>query len=185
MKEEPDPMGLPIAVDPDGLDLDSAIIVALGCNDCGVWRDCREALEAALARFRAEGIDVVARSSWWRSAAWPDPEDPPFLNGVVIVRTAHDPHELMAALGRIEEAFGRQRGAANAPRTLDLDLIAYGRTAGDLDGLILPHPRAADRLFVMGPLAEIAPEWVHPDGGEAKALAMAASIGKDAAPVRT
>jgi 2-amino-4-hydroxy-6-hydroxymethyldihydropteridine diphosphokinase len=163
--------------------LDDAIIVALGCNDPGAWRDCREALEAALARFRAEGIDVVARSSWWRSAAWPDPDDPPFLNGVVIVRSAHGPHALMAALGRIEEVFGRQRGAANAPRTLDLDLIAYGRIAGDLDGLILPHPRAADRLFVMGPLAEIAPDWRHPGGGTARALADAAGIGKDATPL--
>jgi 2-amino-4-hydroxy-6-hydroxymethyldihydropteridine diphosphokinase len=163
--------------------LDDLVIVALGCNDCGVWRDCREALEAALARFRSEGIDVVARSSWWRSAAWPDPHDPPFLNGVVVVRTGHDPHALMAALGRIEEAFGRRRGAANAPRTLDLDLIAYGRRSGDLDGLILPHPRAADRRFVMGPLAEIAPDWAHPAGQTARALAEAATIAKDAAPL--
>lgn len=164
--------------------LDDAVVVALGCNDPGAWRDCRQALEAALARFRAEGIDVVARSSWWRSVAWPDPNDPPFLNGVVIVHTAHGPHELMAALGRIEEAFGRQRAAANAPRTLDLDLIAYGRTTGDLAGLILPHPRAAVRKFVMGPLAEIAPGWRHPDGQTALALAERASVGNDATPLR-
>jgi len=164
-----------------GLDLDSAVIVALGCNDKGAWADCREALEAALARFRCEGIDVVARSSWWRSAAWPDPDDPPFLNGVVFIRTELGPHELMAALGRIEEAFGRQRSRLNAPRTLDLDLIAYGRLSGDLDGLILPHPRAAERLFVMGPLAEIAAEWEHPGGGCARDLAMAATVGRDAA----
>jgi 2-amino-4-hydroxy-6-hydroxymethyldihydropteridine diphosphokinase len=163
--------------------LDDAIVVALGSNDCGPWRDCCEALEAALARFRAEGIDVVARSSWWRSAAWPDPNDPPFLNGVVIVQTAHDPQDLMAALGRIEAAFGRQRVAANAPRTLDLDLIAYGRTCGDLDGLFLPHPRAADRLFVMGPLAEIAPGWEHPEGETARVLADRAPVGKDAVPL--
>lgn len=164
--------------------LDDAIVVALGSNDCGVWRDCCEALEAALARFRGEGMDVVARSSWWRSAAWPDPTDPPFLNGVVIIRTEHEPRDLMAALGRIEAAFGRQRIAANAPRTLDLDLIAYGRMTGNLDGLILPHPRAAQRLFVMGPLAEIAPDWAHPDGETAEALAVSASVGKDAAPLR-
>jgi len=164
--------------------LDDAVIVALGCNDKGVWSDCREALEAALARFRTEGIDVVARSSWWSSQAWPDPTDPPFLNGVVMVRTAHDPHALMTALGRIEAAFGRRRTVRNAPRTLDLDLIAYGREQGDRDGLILPHPRAADRKFVMGPLAEIAPEWVHPMvGATAKVLAVQASIGQDARPV--
>ncbi|MDQ7812319.1 2-amino-4-hydroxy-6-hydroxymethyldihydropteridine diphosphokinase [Brevundimonas sp.] len=185
MEISSDNMDVPVSVEMDGdLDLDAAVIVALGCNDKGAWRDCREALEAALARFRSEGIDVLLRSSWWRSRAWPDPDDPPFLNGVVIVRTAHDPHALMAALGRIEEAFGRRRDARNAPRTLDLDLIAYGRLSGDLDGLILPHPRAADRKFVMGPLAEIAPTWEHPGGGRAADLAHAAPIGRDAAPAR-
>jgi 2-amino-4-hydroxy-6-hydroxymethyldihydropteridine diphosphokinase len=165
------------------LDLNAAVIVALGCNDKGAWSSCREALEAALARFRTEGIDIIARSSWWSSLAWPDPQDPPFLNGVVIVSTAHDPHELMAALGRIEDAFGRRRSVRNAPRTLDLDLIAYGRLIGDLNGLILPHPRAAERRFVMGPIAEIAPDWVHPAGGDAAALAGAAGVGKDAHPI--
>jgi len=127
---------------------------------------------------------VVARSSWWRSQAWPDPDDPPFLNGVVMVRTAHDPHALMAALGRIEEAFGRRRAALNAPRTLDLDLIAYGREQGDCAGLILPHPRAAERKFVMGPLAEIAPGWVHPVSGFAAAtLARGATVAMDARPL--
>ena len=157
--------------------------MALGCNDKGAWSSCREALEAALARFRCEGIDVVARSAWWSSLAWPDPTDPPFLNGVVIVRTEHDPHALMAALGRIEDAFGRQRSLRNAPRTLDLDLIAYGRLCGDLDGLILPHPRAAERRFVMGPLAEIAPDWSHPVTGAASAdLARGAAVARDAHP---
>ena len=90
----------------------------------------------------------------------------------------------MAALGRIEEAFGRERGAPNAPRTLDLDLIAYGRLSGDLNGLFLPHPRAMERRFVMGPLAEIAPQWRHPLGGAAIDLAGSATIGRDATPVR-
>ncbi len=177
-------MGVQPSVEIDGEpDRDSAVIVALGCNDKGAWADCREALEAALARFRCEGIDIVARSSWWSSAAWPDPTDPPFLNGVVLVKTEHDAHALMAALGRIEDAFGRQRSVANAPRTLDLDLIAYGRLTGDLDGLILPHPRANQRLFVMGPLVEILPDWIEPVSGRAaEALARDASVGVDARP---
>lgn len=165
-------------------DLDRAVIVALGCNDKGAWASCREALEAALARFRCEGIDVLARSSWWSSLAWPDPTEPPFLNGVAFVRTDHDPHALMAALGRIEDAFGRQRSVRNAPRTLDLDLVAYGRLSGDQDGLILPHPRAAERKFVMGPVAEIAPGWIHPVvGGAARDLSPAATVGQDAHPL--
>ena len=165
------------------LELNDAVIVALGCNDRGAWASCEQALEAALARFRAEEIDVIARSSWWQSQAWPDPTHPPFLNGVVMVRTALDPHALMRALGRIEDVFGRRRSVRNAPRTLDLDLIAYGREQGDCEGLILPHPRAADRLFVMGPLAEIAPDWTHPAGGQAEFLAKSASVGRDARPI--
>lgn len=167
------------------LDLDEAVIVALGCNDKGAWADCGQALDAAVARFRSEGVDVVARSSWWRSEAWPDPTDPPFLNGVVIVRTELSPNALMAALGRIEESFGRTRGGrANAPRTLDLDLVAFGRRAGDLEGLILPHPRAAERGFVMRPLAEVAPDWRHPVRGEtARALAEHVTVGRDARPL--
>lgn len=137
-----------------------------------------------MARFRAEGIDIVARSSWWRSQAWPDPTDPPFLNGVVIVRTELDPHALMAALGRMEDVFGRRNGPRNAPRTLDLDLVAFGRLSGDLDGLILPHPRAHERRFVMGPLAEIAPEWRHPIADAAACRLFAeAGVGRDARPI--
>ncbi len=177
-------MSVPTDIPEGDLDLDGAVIVALGCNDKGVWASCEESLEAALARFRAEGIDILARSSWWSSKAWPDPTDPPFLNGVVIVKTEHDPGALMAKLSRMEDVFDRRRSVRNAPRTLDLDLIAYGRLSGDLDGLILPHPRAAERLFVMGPLAEIAPTWRHPTVHSAAAtLAAQAVVGADARPL--
>jgi 2-amino-4-hydroxy-6-hydroxymethyldihydropteridine diphosphokinase len=72
----------------------------------------------------------------------------------------------------------------NAPRTLDLDLIAYGRQVIDAPGLQVPHPRAHERLFVMGPLAEIAPDWRHPVTGEtAEKLASQATIGQDAVPI--
>ena len=72
---------------------------------------------------------------------------------------------------------------SNTPRTLDLDLIAYGRKIQD-GPPVLPHPRASERLFVMGPLAEIAPDWVFPGLGQtAAALANTALVGRDAAPI--
>ncbi|MCP6769235.1 2-amino-4-hydroxy-6-hydroxymethyldihydropteridine diphosphokinase, partial [Klebsiella pneumoniae] len=73
-----------------------------------------------------------------------------------------DARETMAALLRIEREFGRERSLPNAPRTLDLDLIAFGRERIEAPGLTLPHARAHERRFVMGPLAELAPEWRHP-----------------------
>lgn len=168
--------------DPAGLD--AAVVIALGGNDKGGWSDLTTALEAALARLPEIGVTVQRRSRWWTSAAWPDPTDPPFLNGVALVETALEPEALMAALAGLEAAMGRVRSVRNAPRTLDLDLIAHGRRTGRFGDVILPHPRAADRLFVMGPLAEIAPAWRHPETGEtAAALARAATVGTDARPI--
>lgn len=168
----------------DAFDPDEAMVVALGSNLAFAGAQPREILEAALTCFPEEGLVVVKRSRWWRSAAWPDPTAPGFLNGVVLVRTGLDPHAVLAALLRVERRFGRDRSAPNAPRTLDLDLIACGRTILDAPGLTLPHPRAAERRFVMGPLAEIAPDWRHPIlAVSAAALADTASVGGDATPL--
>ena len=163
---------------------DDAVLIALGSSLAGRFGSREALLEAALDNFPAAGLKLVTRSSWWRSASWPDPGKPDYLNGLALVETALSPRETLAALRRIEVAFGRRREAENAPRTLDLDLIAHGRTRLDGAELTLPHPSAHERLFVMGPLAEIASEWRHPVLGEtAKALAAKASVGTDAAPV--
>ena len=158
------------------------MVVALGCNLPGAYTSRDALLEAALDAFAAEGLAVIARSAWWTSTAWPDPSAPAYLNGVAVVETALDPAATLAALHRLEAAFGRARSQANAPRTLDLDLIAHGRTVTD-DQLHLPHPRARERLFVMGPLAEIAPDWRDPVTGQTAArLAATATVGRDARP---
>ena len=163
--------------------IDRATVVAIGANLALEGASVQDVLERALARLPDQGLRVLRRSRWWRSAAWPDPAQPPYLNGVALVDTDLGPREVLAALLRIEAAFGRRRGEANAARTLDLDLIAHGRTVMDEPGLVLPHPRAGERRFVMGPLAEIAPDWVHPVTGEtAETLARSATVGADATP---
>lgn len=159
-------------------------MVALGANLRGEYASLEALLEAALAEFANEGLAIIGRSSWWRSAAWPDPAGPEYRNGVALVQTVLGPVETLRALRRIERRFGRGRGKPNAPRTLDLDLIAHGRVQITTDALILPHPRAHERLFVMGPLAEVAPDWRHPILSVTSAeLAVSAAIGRDAAPV--
>jgi 2-amino-4-hydroxy-6-hydroxymethyldihydropteridine diphosphokinase len=168
-----------------GLDLNAPdlAVIALGGNLPGAYPSVALALAAAAGRLPEAGFQVRAVSRWWRSAAWPDPADPPYLNGVVLATTGLEPEPALQALHRIEAAFGRDRKAPNAPRTLDLDLIALGRTVLDGPPIILPHPRAAERLFVMGPLAELAPGWRHPVTGEtAESLASSAVIGQDAVP---
>jgi 2-amino-4-hydroxy-6-hydroxymethyldihydropteridine diphosphokinase len=162
---------------------DDAVVVALGGNLKGLFSSVQALLEAALADFPAAGLGVARRSSWWRSASWPDAGQPDYRNGAALVETRLDPHATLEALRGIEARYGRMRAAPNAPRTLDLDLIAHGRTVLNDPVLTLPHPRAAERLFVMGPLAEMAPAWVHPVLGlTAATLAAAASVGRDAHP---
>lgn len=141
-------------------------------------------LEAALARFPAVGLKVLKRSSWWRSAAWPDPMGPEYRNGVALVEAQGGPMAVLRTLRDLEIDLGRERAERNAPRTLDLDLIAHGRAVLDDPVLTLPHPRAHERLFVMGPLAEIAPDWLHPTLARTTAtLAARATVGTDARPV--
>jgi 2-amino-4-hydroxy-6-hydroxymethyldihydropteridine diphosphokinase len=167
----------------DQLAADDAIVVALGSSLAGVYGTRQALLDAAKDAFPAFGMRVRKSSRWWVSKAWPDPDQPGFFNGVVLVETDLDPPALMEALKAIERQFGRERSLANAPRTLDLDLIAYGRRIIDAPGLQVPHPRAHERLFVVGPLAEIAPAWRHPVSGQTAAdLARAATVGADARP---
>ncbi len=162
-------------------DLNRAVIVAVGGNLRGPFRTVEDLLENALARFADAGLPILARSAWWQSAAWPDSTQPAYRNAVVIVGTEASPDEVLATLIRLEADLGRTRTTPNAPRTLDLDLIAHGRTQIEQPGLTLPHPRAHERRFVMGPLAEIAPDWVHPGlGKSAKSLAATARVGTDA-----
>ena len=123
----------------------------------------------AQARMALEGFDisVVAASAIHETPALvPEgaPEDwhIPYLNQVVRVETHHAPRDVLACLKHIEAELGRAPRARWAPREIDIDLLAYDDVVMVEEHLVLPHPEMDARAFVLKPLVEIAPEWVHP-----------------------
>jgi 2-amino-4-hydroxy-6-hydroxymethyldihydropteridine diphosphokinase len=137
------------------------VAIALGSN----LGDRQSHLEYAVARLRRLLTDVSV-SSWYDTAPVGVMPQPRFLNGALTGATAASAADLLTALLAIERERGRDRPHSGAPRTLDLDLIFYDNQVIDTPGLRVPHPRYRERLFVLQPLAEIAPDWRDPETGE-------------------
>lgn len=136
--------------------------IALGSNLQQPQRQLQTAL-AALARL--PDTQLIAQSSLYRSAPVGYLNQPDFVNAVAAIRTALTPRALLDALLAIEREHGRVRAFANAPRTLDLDMLLYGERVIGEPGLTVPHPRMQERAFVLVPLAQIAPSvWVPGSG---------------------
>ncbi|HQT67414.1 MAG: 2-amino-4-hydroxy-6-hydroxymethyldihydropteridine diphosphokinase [Rhodospirillales bacterium 20-60-12] len=108
------------------------------------------------------GLRLIAVSPWYRAAPVPASDQPDYCNGVVRLDGDAEPAALLAALHAIEARFGRVRSVLNEARPLDLDLIDCHGAVIDEPRLVLPHPRAHMRRFVMQPLVDVAPDWVHP-----------------------
>lgn len=140
--------------------------IGLGAN----LGDARAALREAVAALGAlPQTRLAAVSSLYRSAPI-DSSGPDYLNAVAALDTATEPPALLQALQAIEQAHGRERPYRNAPRTLDLDLLLHGDAVLDTPTLTLPHPRIAQRAFVLQPLAELAPGLLLPGHGRLDAL---------------
>ncbi len=137
------------------------ILIGFGSNTpfCGL---APSALVEGAARCLNAHFPVTVISRLYDSPAWPDPSDPRYVNAVARLDADAAPRTLLAALMRIERAFGRTRSAQNAPRTLDLDLLAIDDRVVRASDLPLPHPRLHQRAFVLAPLLEVAPRWRHP-----------------------
>ena len=143
------------------------IFIGLGANlDSQVYGKPLATLKAALAALDTTSRRIVACSHWYRSAPVPVSDQPYYVNGVVQLETSLSPSALLTQLHAIEREFGRIRAVPNAARVLDLDLLAYDDCIlDDPAGPLLPHPRLHLRAFVLLPLSEIAPYWVHPQNG--------------------
>jgi 2-amino-4-hydroxy-6-hydroxymethyldihydropteridine diphosphokinase len=140
------------------------ILVGIGANLPGTGGatpmvTCRAAVEALRG---LPGLRLKAVSRWYRSRPVPPSRQPDYINGVALLEGPADPTWLLGRLHAIEAAAGRVRGERNAARPLDLDLIDLDGMVRDAPDPVLPHPRAHQRAFVLRPLAEVAPGWVHP-----------------------
>lgn len=130
-------------------------IISLGSN----IGDSIKTVEDAIATIdRQDNIQVVKKSSLYRTkpVGYLDQDD--FINAVIAVETTLNPDDLYQVIATIEHQFGRVRSFRNAPRTLDLDIILYGQEIINTERLTVPHPRAHQRAFVMIPLCQIEPE---------------------------
>ena len=137
--------------------------IGLGSNLESRFGDRRANVWEAVERIRELG-EVKAVSSVYDTEPVGYVDQPRFLNAAVLLKTSLEPVELMRSLLEIERRMGRERSGAVAkgPRVIDLDLLLYGQAVMNTTELTLPHPEMTERRFVLEPLAEIAPEMVHP-----------------------
>lgn len=140
------------------------ILVAVGANLASA--EGRTPLEtcrwAAGQLAHLPGLAVRGVSRWFATRPVPASDQPRFVNGAVWLSGAIEPCRLLEMLQAIEAEAGRVRGVPNAARTLDLDLLAMDDVAMASPKLVLPHPRLQDRAFVLAPLHDIRPDWLHP-----------------------
>jgi 2-amino-4-hydroxy-6-hydroxymethyldihydropteridine diphosphokinase len=128
-------------------------VIALGAN----IGNPQEQMDIAIALLR-ESLDVQAISKYHTTAPVGGPEQPDYLNAVLIAESELPASDLLALLHGVEKALGRERIERWGPRTIDLDLIQYGSILSNADELTLPHPRAHERRFVLEPWLEIEPD---------------------------
>jgi 2-amino-4-hydroxy-6-hydroxymethyldihydropteridine diphosphokinase len=119
-------------------------------------------LNLAIEAIEKEIGPIQKRSSIYETAAWGNTQQPDFLNQALLVNTQWDALHLMNCLLNIEKKMGRERAVPMGPRTIDLDIIYFNEAALTYPTLTIPHPRLAERKFVLLPLVEIAPDYIHP-----------------------
>ncbi|GIG27746.1 2-amino-4-hydroxy-6-hydroxymethyldihydropteridine diphosphokinase [Cellulomonas marina] len=148
------------------------VVLAIGAN----LGAAQETLRQAVADLDAvPGLEVLEVSPLARTAAVGGPEQPDYLNAVLLGRTTLAPRELLHAVQRVEQGHGRVRLERWGPRTLDVDVVAYGTVVAATDDLELPHPRAHQRAFVLAPWAQVDPHAVLPGLGGGPVAALAAT----------
>ena len=138
------------------------VYLSLGAN----VGDRADTLRSGIAALpAATGGRVVAVSPLYETAPWGVTDQPPFLNGAVLLETDRPPRALLERLLEVERELGRVRGRRYGPRTIDLDLLLYGDRVVDEPGLAVPHPRLHERAFALEPLLDLDPDVAVPGRG--------------------
>ena len=138
-------------------------LIAVGSN-LGYRSKNLEAAKSLIEKNRRSKI--LKNSPTYETEPVGGPPQGKYLNAVWELKTTLKPRQLLEELLKVEALLGRERKEKNAPRTLDLDLLFYENQVIHEPGLNVPHPRLAERVFVLKPLADIAPEWIHPELGK-------------------
>lgn len=134
------------------------VFITIGSN----LGDRMKNIEVALKKMEDYGLRIIKKSSIIETEPYGFKEQGKFLNGVILIETDLDPFDLLNLLLNIEKEMGRERKIRWGPRNIDLDIIFYDDLVINTDNLKIPHPDAHNRTFVMGPLSEIDPDFVHP-----------------------
>ena len=137
------------------------VYLGLGTNLGDRWQNLLRAIEGLRAFVAVDGVSPV-----YETEPWGYTEQPWFLNAVVTGLTELPPQDLLAALKDLERALGRQPTFRYGPRVIDVDILFYGQARIETPDLIVPHPRLHERAFVLIPLADLAPDLLHPVLGE-------------------
>lgn len=141
------------------------IILGLGANLDSAFGSPEVTIRRAMDLFESHGIGILAGSTIWKTAPVPISDQPWYRNAVCSIQTRHNPYELLDVIRKIESDFGRIRSVQDAPRVIDIDILSYNGIHIETNTLQIPHPRMHERAFVLYPLREISPEWVHPLSG--------------------
>jgi 2-amino-4-hydroxy-6-hydroxymethyldihydropteridine diphosphokinase len=138
--------------------MNNGIFLLLGTN----LGDRSQHLAMARAQIEAKAGQIVRSSAIYQTAAWGKTDQPDFYNQVIEIESILSPDDLLRTTSAIEEAMGRVRTETWGARTMDIDILLYGDVIVEREQLTIPHPRMNSRRFTLIPLAEIAPEVIHP-----------------------
>lgn len=138
--------------------MSAPIYILLGSN----LGDRQENLDRARLEISRNMGPIITASSLYKTAAWGNTDQPDFYNQVISIHSSHDPMKLLSGIQLIEQKMGRIRKEKWGPRIIDIDILFYGNLVSSSEELTIPHPGIPNRKFTLLPLAEIAPDFIHP-----------------------